>query len=328
MESFTEYGLWLQQRLVPEVENKEVSAIEARNGGFVLTLSGGEQIRAQRVAVAVGLRYYQRIPESLAHLPRELLSHSAECRSYDKFRDQDVCVIGAGQSALEAATLLYEAGARPVLLARREVIFHGKTPERRPLLERIRNPVTVLGAGRLNWVLQHFPWAVHWLPERKRVPFARKYLGPSGAWWLRDRFEGKVPVRSRCEVISARTEDGGVLLRLRRNGAEEGLRVAHVVAGTGFEVDLDRLPFITQELRARIARVERAPRLDRHFQSSMPGLYFVGVTAMLSFGPIVRFVTGTSYCVPVVARHLQRHSRGVAAPDPGTTASGSAAVSP
>jgi FAD-dependent urate hydroxylase len=327
MESFTEYGLWLQQRLVPEVENKEVSAIEARNGGFVLTLSSGELVEAQRVVVAVGLRHYQRIPEPLAHLPRDLLSHSSQCQSFDKFRDQDVCVIGAGQSALEAAALLHEAGARPLLIARREVIFYGKTPEKRPLLERIRNPITVLGAGRMHWVLQHFPWAVHWLPERKRVPFTQKYLGPSGAWWLRDRFEGKVPVRSHCELVSARAENGGVLLRVRRNGVEEDLRADHVVAGTGFEVDLDRLPFLAQELRARIARVSRAPRLDRYFQSSVPGLYFAGVTAMLSFGPLVRFVTGTSYCVPVVARHLQRQARAAAAPGLGPTAGSSAAVS-
>jgi len=328
MESFTEYGLWLQQRLVPEVENKEVSAVELRNGGFLLRLSGGEQFEAQRVVVAVGLRYYRRIPAQLAHLPRELLSHTSQCRSFHEFRGKDVCVIGAGQSALEAATLLHEAGARPVLLARREVVFYGKTPKERPLLDRMRNPITVFGAGRMNWVLQHVPWLVHWLPERKRVPFAKRYLGPSGAWWLRDRFEGKVPVRSHCEVISARAEEGGVLLRLRRNGSEEELRVAHVVVGTGYQVDLDQLPFIAEDLRPRIDRVERSPRLDRHFQSSVPGLYFVGVSGMLSFGPIVRFVTGTSYCVPVVVRHLRRSLRAVSAVGGATTRPNSAAVSP
>jgi hypothetical protein len=31
-----------------------------------------------------------------------------------------------------------------------------------------------------------------------------------------------------------------------------------------------------------------------------------GISAMFSFGPLVRFVTGTSCCAPVVARHLAR----------------------
>ena len=306
VESFTEYGLWLQKRLVPEVEDKEVVSVERRNGGFVLTLAGDEQVEAQRVVVAVGLRYFRRIPAALANLPPDLLTHTSQRSDYRELRGKDVCVIGAGQSALEAATLLHEAGARPLLLVRREVLFHGMTPEQRPLLQRLRNPVTVLGAGRMNWVLQHFPWLPHWLPRRKLVPFVRSYLGPAGSWWLRDRFEGKVPVRPHSEVVSARAEGGGVVLRVRQDGAEQDMRVDHVVAGTGYEVDLGRLPFLEDRLRAGIDLVERAPRLDRHFQSSVRGLYFVGVSAMFSFGPLVRFVAGTSYCAPVVSRHVAR----------------------
>jgi cation diffusion facilitator CzcD-associated flavoprotein CzcO len=245
----------------------------------------------------------------LAHLPRELACHTSEHHSYERFRGRDVCVIGAGQSALEAATLLYEAGARPQLLVRGAgPTFYDRTPRQRPIVARLREPMTVLGAGRMHWVLEHFPWAPYWLPAPKRVPFTRGYLGPSGAWWLRDRFEGKVPVRSLCEIVSARAEDDGVVLSVREPGGEKEIRTHAVVAGTGFEVDVDRLPFLDPELRGQIARIERAPRLDRHFQSSVPGLYFAGVSAMFTFGPLVRFVCGTSFCCPVVARHLARRT--------------------
>jgi hypothetical protein len=30
------------------------------------------------------------------------------------------------------------------------------------------------------------------------------------------------------------------------------------------------------------------------------------VTTMFNFGPLLRFVAGTSYCAPIVARHLAR----------------------
>src|SRR5262249_5326276 len=143
-----------------------------------------------------------------------------------------------------------------------------------------------------------------WMPERKRVPFTRAYLGPAGAWWLRERFLGKVPVSSRCEVVGARADGDGVVLQVREPGGPREIRGPAVIAGTGFQVDVDRLPFLGPELRAQIARIERAPRLDRNFQSSVPGLYFAGVSGIFTFGPIVRFVCGTSFCAPVIARHL------------------------
>jgi cation diffusion facilitator CzcD-associated flavoprotein CzcO len=309
MESFAEYGLWLQRQLVPEVETEEVVGIAhtaEENGVFRLTLSGGGELQARRVVVAVGLRHFQRLPSVLAHLPASLVSHTAQQSDYRCLRGKDVCVIGAGQSALEAAALLHEAGARPRLLVRGGgPVFHTRTPLERPLIDRLRAPITVLGAGRMHWVLQHFPMLIHYVPERIRVRFTRGYLGPAGAWWLRERFE-PVPVHRRCEVISARAANGGVALRVREDGAEREIRADHVVAGTGFEVDLDRLPFLSEDLRARTARVERAPRLDRHFQSSVPGLYFVGVLSMFSFGPLFRFVAGTAVSAPRVARHLVR----------------------
>jgi cation diffusion facilitator CzcD-associated flavoprotein CzcO len=307
MESFAEYGLWLQGKLVPEVEPQDVARMAQHDGVFHLRLSGGEQLQARRVVVAVGLRYFQRLPQELAHLPASLISHTAQQGGYEHLRGKDVCVIGAGQSALEAATLLHECGARPRLLVRGNgPVFHTKTPIERPLVDRLRAPLTVLGAGRMHWVLQHFPMLIHYAPERWRVRFSRGYLGPAGAWWLRERFEPHVPIHRRCEVISGRPENGGVVLSVREHGVAREMRADHIVAGTGFEVDVDRLPFLSDDLRARIARVERAPCLDRHFQSSVPGLYFVGVLSMFSFGPLFRFVAGTAFSAPRVARHLAR----------------------
>jgi NADPH-dependent 2,4-dienoyl-CoA reductase/sulfur reductase-like enzyme len=307
MESFAEYGLSVQRTLVPEVESQEVVHVAQDGGLFRLTLSGGERLLARRVVVAVGLRYFQRLPPALRSLPAELASHTAQHGNYQRFRDKDVCVIGAGQSALEAATLLREAGARPRLLVRGDgPVFHTKTPLERNLVERLRAPITVLGAGRMHWVLQHFPMLMHYVPERFRVPFTRGYLGPAGAWWLRERFEPHVPVHRRCAVVSARAANGGVVLTVREDGVEREIQADHVVAGTGFEVDVDRLSFLSEDLRARVARVELAPRLDRHFQSSVPGLYFVGVLSMFSFGPLFRFVAGTAVSAPRVARHLAR----------------------
>ncbi len=309
IESFSEYGVWLQKKLVPEVESVDVQLIERIRGGFLVTLASGERMEARRVVVAVGLRYFHRKPAVLEGLPPGLVSHTAEHQDYQEYAGKDVCVMGAGQSALEAAALLHESGSRVQLLVRKpRLIFHTKTPVQRSILARLREPLSVLGAGKVNWAIEHFPLVPHFMPDSARIRLTRAYPScPSGAWWVRDRVEGKVMVRTRCEIISARAEDGGVVLHLReQDKGEFELRADHVVAGTGFEVDVDRLPFLSQELRARIDRIERAPRLNRHCESSVSGLYFVGIMSAFSFGPLFRFVAGTAYTGPTLGRHLAR----------------------
>jgi len=97
-----------------------------------------------------------------------------------------------------------------------------------------------------------------------------------------------------------------------------------VVLGTGYDVDVDRIGFIDEGLANRVRRLERAPALNRHFESSVPGLYFVGPSSAASFGPLFRFVAGSEYTIPVVTRHLagrrlRRSSRGL---EPAHTAVG------
>jgi cation diffusion facilitator CzcD-associated flavoprotein CzcO len=304
MQSFADYGLWVQKTLVPDVDPALVTRVAAVAGGFEVAL-GDRRLEAKKVVVAIGLTGFAHVPRVLRGLPSERVSHSSVHRDLSFFRGQRVAVVGAGASAVEAATLLHEAGAEPLLLVRRhEVEFHDRFNPQRSLRERIRSPNTVLGPGRKSWVLEHFPRVVHFVPEARRVRFTRGYLGPAGPWWIKDRFAGNVPVLVRTEIESAGMEGEKVRLGLRVNGLERVERVDYVLAGTGFEVDVDRISFIDPALRARVRRVERAPRLSRHFESSVPGLYFVGAAAAFSFGPLFRFVAGARVAAPVVAKHV------------------------
>jgi hypothetical protein len=40
----------------------------------------------------------------------------------------------------------------------------------------------------------------------------------------------------------------------------------------------------------------------------MPGLYFVGVIAANTFGPVLRFACGAEFAAPRLAQHLSRHN--------------------
>ncbi len=305
MQSFAEYGLWVQRQLLPEVEETEVADVTS-NGAYALRLDSGEIVHARRVIVATGLSHFAKLPEPLARLPRALCSHSSEHTSLCHFAGKSVAVVGAGASALEAATLVHEAGGSPLVIARQgALVFHDRFNPRRPLRERLRQPNSVLGPGRKSWVLQHFPLLLHYLPEGRRVRFTRSYLGPAGPWWLVDRFEGKVPYRLRTRVTAAAARGARVELELTEDsGRRDTMAFDHVIAGTGFEADVDALPFLSRELRIRIRRLDLAPSVSRSFESSVPGLDFVGPSAALSFGPLFRFVTGASVAAPIVARDV------------------------
>lgn len=308
---FAEYGKWAQERLVPELEQTLVNKVGLRQHGFEVRLDTGEKILARRVVMATGLTNLKRMPAIFDGMSRDLVTHTSDQNDLSRFRGRDVTVLGAGQSALEAATLLREHGATVRLLVRGSGAWFADPPKNpRPLRDKLLNPNSVMGPGRKNWWLQHVPFAVHYYPVDRRVALTRSHLGPWGAWWLRERFEGKVPVHVRHEVVSAREMGGRVRLTVRTpEGPNWELDTEHVICGTGYEPDLAKAPALEPSLVALLDRTEKAPRLSRHFESSVTNLYFVGAASQMSFGPLVRFTCGAGYTAPTLARHLARTAR-------------------
>jgi hypothetical protein len=180
------------------------------------------------------------------------------------------------------------------------------TPGGRSLRDRILYPTSVLGPGRLNFVLDKVPFGLHHMPERVRLRVTRNHLGPWGPWWLAHRFEGKVPVIPFSQIIGARAKGEKLELRVRdtTNGTVSERLVDHLVAGTGYQPDVDRIPFIDRDLAAQVDRIDRGPRVSANCETSVSGLYFVGPSTMLSFGPLFRFVAGAEHSSRAVARHV------------------------
>ena len=306
---FAKYGIWAQQHLVPELEAHEAVHVSLTDAGFRVELATGERLLAQRVVMATGLTHWRRIPAVFDGIPAGLVSHTSDRSDLSALASKDVTVIGAGQSALEAATLLAEQGSDVRLLVRGGgAYFAGPPVIPRPLVDRLKYPRSVLGPGRLNFALQKVPPGPHFLlNDQRRIKLTRTHLGPWGAWWLRERFDGKVPVHAHSEVAGATVSGARVKLQVRGPGRSAWeVETDHVVCGTGYEVDLDRHPVLDQTLAASIARLVRAPRLSWRFESSVPGLYFVGAASAFSFGPLMRFVAGAAYTAPTLARRLAR----------------------
>jgi cation diffusion facilitator CzcD-associated flavoprotein CzcO len=309
-ELFCSYGMWAAEQLCPHLEPIEVNRLTKPGDNFEITTATGETFEARRVVMATGLAYFARTPKIFKDLPRELVSHTAHHREFEQFRDKDVWVLGAGQSAIEAAVMLHEAGARTTVLTRGgPPIFHGHTGEKRILRHRILHPMSVFGASRTGFFLQHLPKVMYYVPDKKRIEVTRRLFGPSGAWWITHRFQGKVPTLPYQDILSATPKGDRLALRLRdtQTSTEKEVVIDKLICGTGYEPDLEVIPFFDKTLAARVARIERAPRLKEGFESSVSRLYFVGASAMFSYGPLLRFVAGTPFAAPAVAEHLLRN---------------------
>src|SRR5712692_3074649 len=189
MENFTAYGRWFQQSLVPWVEDVDVKFLDRQTGAFVLTLADGGRCDADRVVIATGLSGFARIPPPLRSLPEALVAHTSEISRFAAFKGRDVAVIGAGQSALEAAALLFEAGARPQLLVREDtILWQTRVLRERSLWRRLRSPIAGLGTGPKAWALTHFQapctmCLTHGAHASRRPIFRRRGHGGSATVW-------------------------------------------------------------------------------------------------------------------------------------------------
>jgi lysine/ornithine N-monooxygenase len=308
MQSFAAYGCEMQRRFVPDLEEVLVTNIAMRDGKFAVTLASGEQFCARKVVVCTGLSGLAHVPGVLQNLASDRMRHTFDISDYREFRNRKVAVIGAGASAIEAGALVHEAGgSSEVFIRGQEAVFHGRTLRDRPLWRRVKDPVTVLGTSRRSWVLQHFPLLVHLLPRERRTRFVKGYLGPASPWWIQDRVLGKVPIHVRHKLIEARTSGNRVQLKFRDGeGRIRDADVDFVIAGTGYDVHVARLTYLDPEIISRIQCIERAPALNIHFESSVPGLHFTGPLSFMSFGPLFRFAAGAAVAAPRLARRFSQ----------------------
>jgi hypothetical protein len=297
---FVDYGEWYRAQAGIEVDPRRVERIAPEAGRFRLRLAGGEELVAQRVIVATGLADFPWWPPELRGHPDGLASHSSDHSDFSAFGGKTVAVVGAGQSALESAALLHEAGAEVEVIARRRRIYWlepGEFVERHPRLRKLLYPPSDVGPPGLNWVVA-VPGLFRALPHGLRLKVARRVLRPAGAGWLRARL-GEVPISTGRTVVEARAEDGRARLRLDDGSSR---LVDHLLLGTGYRVDLGRLPILADELRGAL---DGGPLvLGPGFESRVPRLHFVGAAATYSFGPIMRFVAGTRYTGRELAAHV------------------------
>ena len=310
LQDFIDYGLWVQRRVAPEVDRRQVDEVRRTADGFLLRLHDGSALQARRVVVAAGIADFVHLPAVARGLPPDLVSHSSQHRDLSMFRGRSVLAVGLGQSALESAALMHEHGAEVEVVGRRDHInwLHGGKYHRLlgPAVPLFYAPTDVgpLGLSRVVAAPNFF----RRLPRSVQDPLAYRAIRPAAAAWLGPRLEG-VPVTMGREIVSVHPSGDGVTVGLDDGSTRT---VDHVLFGTGYRVDVARYPFLDADLASAVRTARGYPLLRPGMESSVPGLHFLGAPAAWSFGPTMRFVAGGWFGGASLARALV----GDAAPRP------------
>jgi thioredoxin reductase len=303
---FCAYGAAFQKEFAPEVDERAVASVSRTNDGFSVKLEEGATFFASKVIVTVGLSYFAKMPPNLAHLPPSIASHSSDHHQLERFSGRDVTIVGAGASALDLAALLQMAGATVRLVARAQSLKWNAHIVRRSLWRRWY-PMSGLGGGWRNRFYENGPMLFRLLPAEVRRRIVRTWLGPSGSYSVKDRVLASVSLLLGHDIQYAETQDGKALLHLvDRDKRRSELMTDHVIAATGYSVRLGALPFLDTELQSEVRTIDGSPELTADFESSVKGLYFIGVMSAITFGPLMRFVLGTDYTARRLTRHMVR----------------------
>ncbi|MCA0756053.1 NAD(P)-binding domain-containing protein [Paenibacillus sp. N4] len=274
---FVDYAFWFARHAGVVFTPELAASVDYSSSGFTVTTNAGKQLASRHVVVATGLQHFSYIPDVLSGLPPSLVTHTFGQTGFERFHGQSVAVIGSGQSAWEAAALLHMAGSRAELLFRREAVQYAGEDN------------TASGLKLIESAEQFYRLP----PEQKQERWNTPRQG-SVALFLKPYVEGKVKATGHARIEKAEAAEGGKAL-LTLSGGETRV-FDHVIAATGYRIDLDLVPFLPRYLLATIERerggFSRFPLLSEHFESSVPGLFFAGPLASHTHGPAFGFVAG------------------------------------
>ena len=299
---FIDYGTWVQRSGIPDVDTRTVARLSRQNGGFALEFEDGERVTSRRVVVACGIADFENMPSGFSHLPAGLVSHTGHLEDPAAFAGKRVAVVGGGQSAFESAVLMNERGADVEVIARQSEI----------VWLRSWSPIHFMGRfGKVAYAptdvgplwysrLVATPALFTRLPREKQDSIASRSIRPACSYFVKVRVEG-IRLTKATEVTRAESLGDGLKLTLSDGSTRE---VDHLMFGTGYRVDVKRYPFLGEDILADLRVVDGYPVLGRGLETSISGLHILGAPAARSFGPTMRFVSGSWFGGATVAQEV------------------------
>jgi FAD-dependent urate hydroxylase len=270
---FVDYANWFAQRAGIEFTTQLITKVEHKDGHYEVTSDNGKIYTTKNVIVATGVEHYKYLPDFLIEFPSNLVTHTSGYTSFSQFKGKKVVVLGSGQSAWEAAGLLHREGADVELVYRKSGPNYAGSRE---------NEIALRDVGDVFYNLP--------LQEKKQ---GWGQSAGSVAHFLKPYVEGIVPQNSGVAIDKMEQVNEDEIRLTLSDGSEKIAN--HIIAATGFHINVDKVPFFNSELLSDIVREEeyvQFPKLNEFFESSVPGLYFAGPLSSHSHGPTFRFILG------------------------------------
>ena len=297
LEFYLRYAQWFQERKDIEPHAVHVRRLDylAEAARFQATTEDDHVIKASRVVVAVGFQYFRHLPaEVIQHIPPGRVSHTCDLVDFAELRGKRCLIVGGRQSAFEWAALIREAGATTVHVCHRH-----DTPAFKPADWSLPNRLVDLTTKDSGWF--------------RRLSAAQKEEVNYGLWaegrlkiepWLESRIlRDGIRLWPRRQVVGCVMEPGGELAVTLDTG--ETLTVDHVIAATGYKVDIARLPFLAAgNVLGELKTQNGFPMLDEHLQTNIPGLFITSMAAAQDFGPFWGFTIAVRASAQIIGRTL------------------------
>jgi len=278
-ELFADYVEWALQQEPVQTINGEVAGLSEENGIFSARLLDGTVVRAKQVAVATGALPHVYIPETLKEFSVPV-EHSLQVSGYAEYAGARVCVVGGRQSAFESAVLAAEAGAQQVY-----VVYPHESP--------------VFADSHWSWLADEI--------ARVRDGVLFSALPKEERQQIVDRFHHEG--RAKLEPSLAERAQHSAIVLVPDIAAEDFLRsgviVDRIISATGFRPRLRHVDFIAPQLHNRIELEEGYPALSAAFESTAPGLFFTGMLAAGSFGPLLEYMHGSAVAAQRIIGAIQ-----------------------
>jgi cation diffusion facilitator CzcD-associated flavoprotein CzcO len=290
---FLDYAEWFMRAKGIEPLDDLVTDLAKPDGRFVATLEGGEQITADAVVAAPGIRHFTNLPAWAGSAPAERTAHTCDLVRFEDLAGARVLIVGGRQSAYEWAALLAEHRAERI-----DLVHRHEVPRFERVSWRFVDPHVDATLRVRGW------WRA--LPQTERDAITRRFWEVGRLTlehWLTPRLTSPGIHRwPRTEVVEARPLAGGRELQVRLSNGET-LPVDQVIFASGYRADLARVPYLAGVLD-RIAIADGFPVLDEAFAASLPGLYVPGFAATRDFGPFFGFVRGSPAAATLIVRDL------------------------
>jgi hypothetical protein len=276
--------------------NQKVTKIQRNQGGMWQVKTETDTFTAERVVVATGYNQVPNVPE----LPgqrnfRGIIWHSYEYRNGAPFRDENVLIVGMGNTGAELALDLLEHGAKPYISVRRPINII-----RRDVFGRPAQPIAIFLSKFPRW----FADFLAGLAQKINVGDVSAYgLGKPAHPPSYDTRRGIIPVIDIGTLDQIKAGNITVVPSIERVNAKTVTFSDHrelpfdaIILATGYRPGVTA--FLDTTLTARILNDRGYPKHLWFNDKDLQGLYFLGYTTPL---------TGVIYNLNIDSDRIAKH---------------------